>query len=86
MTKRVSAYEARTKFGELMNLVYYKGDTVIVEKMGKPMVRLVRFEKKETTGRKRDVLRWAGIWSDKTAALIEKHARILRKNVKVIPA
>lgn len=44
MTKTVSAYEARTNLGELLNLVYYKGDIVIIEKMGKPMVKLTKVE------------------------------------------
>lgn len=78
MTKTVSAYEARTNLGEILNLVYYKGDTVIIEKMGKPMVKLTKVgtSKKKTGLNKK---RWAGIWSNKEGRLIEKYALELRK-------
>lgn len=87
MIKTVAAYEARTKFGELLNLVYYKGDTIIIEKMGKPMVKLtpVRTEKREIR-RKKNPMRWAGIWCKKDAELIEKYAVELRMTGRITPA
>ncbi|KKR33051.1 MAG: Prevent-host-death family protein [Candidatus Gottesmanbacteria bacterium GW2011_GWA2_41_12] len=42
MTKTISAYDARTNFGEILNEVYYKNEEVIVTKTGKPMVKIVR--------------------------------------------
>lgn len=81
MTKTVSAYEARTNLGELLNLVYYKGDTVIIEKMGKPMVKLTKIDTlKKRVGK--DVKNWAGIWDNKDGELIEKYALDLRKSGK----
>jgi prevent-host-death family protein len=37
MKKRVSAMEARKKFGELLEGVHYRGDEVIIERNGKVM-------------------------------------------------
>lgn len=76
MTKTVSAYEARTKFGEILNLVYYRDMEIIVEKMGKPLVKIVKvspltFEEKVT--------KYAGTWSSKETKVIEKEAKKLRK-------
>lgn len=80
MTKTVSAYEARTKFGEILNLVYYQNIEIIVEKMGKPLVKIVKvspltFEEK--------VDKYAGIWKDdKDVKKIESEMKKFRKNFK----
>lgn len=42
MTKVMTAYEARTNFGELLNLVYYQGDEVVITKNQKPMVKIIK--------------------------------------------
>lgn len=82
MTKTISAYEARTNLGEILNLVYYRGDTVIIEKMGKPMAKLVRIDSsKERAKSRKD---WAGAWSGKDGELIEKYAMDLRGEGKVV--
>lgn len=88
MTKTVTAYEARTKLGELLNLVYYKGDTIIIKKMGKPMGKLIsaRKEKKDEIQKKKNPMRWGGIWHNKDAELIEKYAVELRMKGKVTAA
>jgi len=80
MAKTVSAYEARTKFGEILNLVYYKDMEIIVEKMGKPMIKMIKvspltFEEK--------VAKYAGSWSKKESNTIEKEAKKLRKTGKL---
>lgn len=86
MTKTVAAYEARTRLGELLNLVYYKGDTVVIEKMGKPMVKLISVkEEKDKTNKKRNPLKWAGIWKGREGDLIVKEARRLRESMKLLP-
>ena len=64
MTKTVSAYEARTNLGELINLAYYQGAEIVVKRMGKPMVKIVRIdkdEKKQTHSRKTQLSRKARI-------------------------
>lgn len=61
--KTISAYNARTKFGELLNEVYYKGEEVVVERKGKPMVKIVKAE----LSKKKKIdpfLRAAGVWRD----------------------
>jgi prevent-host-death family protein len=45
--RTISAYQARTNFGELLNLVYYQGDEVVVERKGKPLVKIVKFADKK---------------------------------------
>jgi|GEM_PF-3056610 len=86
MTKTVSAYEARTKLGELMNLVYYKNIDIIVEKMGKPIVKITKIDEKSTGESYRDkIVRFAGAFSDKDAEIIRKYATKLRKEAKIIP-
>jgi len=86
MTKKVSAYEARTKLGELMNLVYYRGVEVIVERMGKPMIKLTRVDESLDKNKKtkRSILELAGVWDNKDGAIIEEEARKLRKKAKLI--
>jgi prevent-host-death family protein len=41
MRKTVSAVEARKRFGEVLEGVYYRGDEVVIERAGKPMAVVV---------------------------------------------
>ena len=40
----MGAREARAQFADLLGRVYYRGDTVIVERSGKPMVAVIPIE------------------------------------------
>lgn len=44
MVQQIGITEARSKFGELVDLVRYRGDTVVLIKSGKPAAALVPFE------------------------------------------
>jgi len=41
MVKRMSSREARANFSEILGLVHFGKDTVIIEKQGKPVVAVV---------------------------------------------
>lgn len=41
MEKRISAKEARAEFSEILGVVHFGKETVIVEKQGKPVVAIV---------------------------------------------
>lgn len=86
MTKTVSAYEARTNLGELMDLVHYKDAEVVVERRGKPMVRLVNAGK-ETAGKKpKDLLsKYIGIWADIESKML-KDMHAFRRDFELLPA
>lgn len=51
MLKTISAYKARRNLGEILNEVYYSGNIYVVERAGKPMVKVVKIlpEKKKET-------------------------------------
>ena len=44
MLQQIGVTEARGKFGELVDLVRYRGDTVVLVKSGKPAAAIVPFE------------------------------------------
>lgn len=44
MTERMGAREARNSFADLLGSVHYGGQTVIVERSGKPMVAVIPVE------------------------------------------
>lgn len=44
MKQTVGVTEARSKFGELVDQVRYRGDTVVLMKSGKPAAAIVPFE------------------------------------------
>ena len=44
MNRRVSAFEARTRFGEILDTVRYRKEPVIVEKNGRPAAVIVDLE------------------------------------------
>lgn len=41
MEKKIGSAEVRRNFGQLLEEVYYRGDTVVVERRGRPMAVLV---------------------------------------------
>lgn len=43
--KAVSACQLRNRLGEYLNLVYYQGQEIIVEKMRKPIIKIIPFRK-----------------------------------------
>lgn len=47
MTETISVQKARTSLGEVINKVYYRGLTFVVERKGKPMVKIVPLEGRE---------------------------------------
>ena len=44
MSRRVSAFEARTKFGEILDAVRYRKEPCVVEKNGRPAAVIVDLE------------------------------------------
>lgn len=48
-TKTISATEARNKWFEILNHVYFNGESVIIEKNKLPMIRLSRVTKPSLT-------------------------------------
>lgn len=87
MTKTVTAYEARTKLGELLNEVYYKGDEIIINKSGKPVARIIRFYESvpKKLANKKELLSLAGVWANEDGKTIKRHARVMRSNFKLLP-
>ncbi len=84
--KTISAYEARKNFGELMNLAYYNNYEIIVEKMGKPMIKIIKMVAPvtNTPSRSEIMAKYAGVWDTKELKGIEKNAKSFRKNFKLI--
>ncbi len=83
MIKRVSAYEARTKLGELINLVYYQGMEIVVERMGKPMAKLIPIDK-ASNKQPQQLLDLAGAWDNKDGQIIKQTAKRMRAKSKLI--
>lgn len=62
--RTVSAYDARVRFGELLNEVYYRDEEIIVERKGRPMVKISKFEKPKTEADLKAFAAAAGSWKD----------------------
>ena len=62
--RTVSAYDARVRFGELLNEVYYRDEEIIIERKGKPMVKISRVEKPKTATDLKAFVAAAGSWED----------------------
>lgn len=86
MVKTVSSYEARTNLGELINLAYYQGVEVIVERMGKPMVKITRISDQPISSSQKTALaKLAGIWKGRDGDVIETTVKEFRKSGKLVP-
>jgi prevent-host-death family protein len=53
MKRTISAGEARTRLGELLEAVYYRGDEVVIERAGKPMAVVIPAARYEAMERSR---------------------------------
>lgn len=86
MLKTISAYEARKNFGELMNLAYYNNYEIIVEKMGRPMVKIIKviLPKRKVATRSEIMAKYAGVWNANDSKEIVKSTKSFRKNFKIL--
>ncbi|MCH7912973.1 MAG: type II toxin-antitoxin system Phd/YefM family antitoxin [Deltaproteobacteria bacterium] len=55
MVKRISAKDARAQFSEILGMVHFGKEAVIVEKQGKPMVAIVDIELYERWQEEREI-------------------------------
>lgn len=62
--RTISAYEARINFGELLNEVYYRDEEIIVERKGRPMVKISKVEKPKTEIDLKAFRASAGAWKN----------------------
>ena len=86
MLKTISAYEARKNFGELMNLAYYKDYEIIVEKMGKPMIKIIKatHATNKTMSRSEILAKYSGVWDRNDSKDIVKSTKSFRKNFTIL--
>ncbi|TAK56130.1 MAG: type II toxin-antitoxin system Phd/YefM family antitoxin [Dehalococcoidia bacterium] len=54
MKRKLSAMDARQRFGEVLEGVYYRGDEVVIERAGKSMAVVVPIERYESMERSRE--------------------------------
>lgn len=82
----VSAYEARRNFGEILNRVAYKGESVVVERHGRPLAEIRPAKKtvKKKPSRDELIKKYAGIWDNEDGRRIEKAMKEFRSSFKVI--
>lgn len=86
MLKTMSVFEARKNFSELMNLAYYNNYEIIVEKMGKPMIKIIKMVSptNKIPSRSEIMAKYAGVWDTKELKEIERNSKSFRKNFKLI--
>lgn len=84
--KTISAYEARKNFGELINLAYYNNYEIVVEKMGRPMVKIIKviLPKRKMATRSEIMAKYAGVWSINDSKEILNSTKSFRKNFKIL--
>ena len=44
-----SAFEFRNHLGEILNLVYYQKKEIVIEKVGKPVAKVIPYSKKDAS-------------------------------------
>jgi prevent-host-death family protein len=63
MEKTISAYEARRKFGQLLEETYYQKDHFVVERSGRPMAAIVPID---------DYHKWQRLSKERVFAMLEE--------------
>lgn len=84
--KTISAYEARKNFGELMNLAYYNNYEIVVEKMGRPMIKIIKIATpiNNIPSRSEVMAKYSGVWNTNETKGIEKSTKLFRKGFKIL--
>lgn len=78
--KTVSAYKARTNFGELINRAYYNHEEIIIERKGKAMVKISRID--ESKEKARNLFKEAaGAWNNLDSTKLIKNIYKSRKDI-----
>ena len=54
MKRKLSAMEARQRFGEILEGVHYRGDEVVIERAGKPMAVIIPTERYDALQQSRE--------------------------------
>lgn len=70
MEKKIAAFEARRSLGKLIEEAFYRKDSFIIERSGRPMAVLVSIE---------DYQRWQRLAKDQVFAMIEA---VQKRNAK----
>ena len=76
----VTVSEARDKFAELIDRAAFTGEIFLVEKYGRPRVKITPLDKAD----KIDPMSLAGVWDNQAGDEIAKYAKQLRKTAKLI--
>ena len=76
----VTVSEARDRFAELVDRASLTGEIFLVEKYGRPRVKITPLDKAD----KIDPMSLAGVWDNEAGDEIEKFAEQLRKTAKLI--
>jgi prevent-host-death family protein len=63
MEKTIAAYEARRKFGQLIEEAFYRNDSFVVERSGRPMAVIVPVDAYE---------RWKRLAKERVFAMLEE--------------
>jgi prevent-host-death family protein len=63
MEKTIAAYEARRKFGQLIAEAFYRNDSFVIERSGRPMAVIVPVDAYE---------RWKRLAKERTFAMLEE--------------
>lgn len=81
MIQTISVQKVRASLGELINEAYYTGHEFIVERKGKPMVKIVRVAsmKQDARSKINAFMKFAGILSKKDGARMKTLVRSARK-------
>ncbi|MGB8648211.1 MAG: type II toxin-antitoxin system Phd/YefM family antitoxin [Anaerolineae bacterium] len=74
MEKTIGAFEARRNFGKLIEEAFYKKDSFIVERSGRPMAVIVSIE---------DYQKWQRLAKEQVFSMIETTQK---RNVEVSPS
>lgn len=82
LLQTVTASDARARFGELVDSVYYNNATILVLKMGKPVAKITKADFAMTKPN-RDLAPFIGIWAD-DGDKIKKEMKKFRRDFKFI--
>jgi len=84
MNNIVNVSDFRNNISDYINRIIYKNESFLIKKGKSILIKIALYDKNKNL-RKEKLAKFSGIWDNKDGAIIERYAKKLRREAKIIP-
>ena len=82
----INISDFRNNISDFINRVIYKKESFLLRRGKSIVAKIVVYNEKQKGLKEDKIAKFAGIWDNKDGEIIEKYARKLRREAKIIPS